>query len=299
MQVNSTRAATLPLLLLLTVILSWSHRLITATICTIGSGCCCWLLLSATTSVARKTEELAWPDFTSAAFKASAKVMGTIERMCRTIMAHCTGVHTQYNSTQVCRSHLRSLPLVDPSCAKKYGPNAAKGSSLLCKYLHTWMVPNTPELHCYHAGILGLPDANGSIKCSPHDCDTAQVAVTRDVAPCTATDAQRVTVGTIHALRFCLLDLGSDMCSDNCTQAWRNASPPPPSPPPLLVPKGVTCFWLAGHQHISGARCQQWSGVSLPWVPRSGGLEIAVAGSPQCGCNVADQALPNSRGVHF
>eukprot|EP00466_Bigelowiella_natans_P016928 jgi/Bigna1/90432/estExt_fgenesh1_pg.C_700065 len=190
-------------------------------------------------STARKLEVLSFPESTGRAFLDSAKVNGTIERMCNTIMQECRGEHQQYNSIQDCENYLKSLPDVDPICVSKFNsPFAAQGSSLLCKYLHHFMAKFEPQLHCYHAG-KGFPDSNGALKCVPTECvdentpsemlevlQNNNVTINQTVVnasayslACEIDERNEIAAATIMALPFCLIALAESTCNSNCTQA--------------------------------------------------------------------------------
>ena len=68
-----------------------------------------------------------------------------------TLVAHCTAEAgtLQFNTSNECEAYMTSLPMVDPACSDAYGPSSAMGASLMCKYLHHFMIPLAPELHCW------------------------------------------------------------------------------------------------------------------------------------------------------
>ena len=171
-------------------------------------------------------------------------------------MLHCTGQHQQYDSYEECLDYMRSLPQFDPICQHKIGPMAVQGNSYMCKYLHHFMTPFQPELHCYHSG-RGRFDISGKRKCVPTDCLDANTPtelqpnllpqVTQEtifvtehngtwtetlVSPetpraakkkmqdlCGDAEAAELAAATVLSLPFCILSLNTGACHHNCTQA--------------------------------------------------------------------------------
>eukprot|EP00984_Skeletonema_dohrnii_P007781 scaffold2870_cov151-Skeletonema_dohrnii-CCMP3373.AAC.3 len=174
-------------------------------------------------SLLRKREDLEFPPETAKAFSDSAKVSGTVDSVCKKVMEHCTGALQQYNTTEECVSFLGSLPHHDETCQDTYGEYSAMGSSFMCKYLHHFMIPFSPETHCAHSG-KGLPDANGNFKCVATDCQKdAAKQLTGQMEPssssCSERDMDELVQGIIYTLPFCLPSLEMQVCLSNCTQA--------------------------------------------------------------------------------
>eukprot|EP00966_Prymnesium_polylepis_P239505 5538957-Prymnesium_polylepis.1 len=172
-------------------------------------------------SVIRKEELTQFPVFMAKAFSDSARwpsIGSVVTSMCTKILANCNGTHAQYNSSQECEAYLLSLPHHNQACQSKWGAYTAMGESLMCKYLHHFMISFSPHLHCYHAGQLGMPDANGNTKCTAADCLPTVPGVPTARA-CTPEDAEQLTEATLYALEYCLPTLASGRCSANCSQA--------------------------------------------------------------------------------
>eukprot|EP00984_Skeletonema_dohrnii_P009580 scaffold3660_cov129-Skeletonema_dohrnii-CCMP3373.AAC.14 len=173
-------------------------------------------------SIVRKREDLKIPQETVKAFSDSAKVSGTVDSVCKTVMEHCTGELQQYSTTEECISFLGSLPHHDQTCQDKYGEYSAMGSSFMCKYLHHFMIPFSPEVHCAHVG-KGLPDVGGNFKCIATDCQKdAAKQLKRRMEPyssCSERDMNELVQGIIYTLPFCLPSLEMQVCLSNCTQA--------------------------------------------------------------------------------
>ena len=177
-------------------------------------------------SVMRRAERLAFPQTSADAFidSAATDVSATVRRMCEVIVTHCTAEAgtLQFNTSNECEAYMTSLPMVDPACSDAYGPSSAMGASLMCKYLHHFMIPLAPELHCWHSGPALGPDAKGKVKCAPTDCAPAEAEAAAPPPPpsCTAEEAEEIATGTVYALTHCLPALVTGDCvSSNCTQA--------------------------------------------------------------------------------
>jgi len=174
-------------------------------------------------SVIRRREYLEFPPESAKAFSDSAKVNGSIGSVCKVVMEHCTGeALQQYNTTEECLSFLGSLPHHDQTCQDAFGEFSAMGNSFMCKYLHHFMIPLSPETHCPHAG-KGLSDANGNFKCVATDCQKdAAKQITGLMEPsssCNGKDMDELVQGIIYTLPFCLPSLEMQVCLSNCTQA--------------------------------------------------------------------------------
>ena len=178
-------------------------------------------------SVIRRREYLEFPPEAAKAFSDSAKVTGSIGSVCEVVMEHCTGeALQQYNTTEECLSFLGSLPHHDQTCQDAFGEYSAMGSSFMCKYLHHFMIPLSPEVHCAHAG-KGLPDVGGKYRCIATDCQKQKDAaepeqITGLMEPsssCSEKDTEELVQGIIYALPFCLPSLEMQVCLSNCTQA--------------------------------------------------------------------------------
>lgn len=85
----------------------------------------------------------------------------TIGRICDVVMRFCDHnanetirkAASQFEgSHKKCVRYLHSLPPHDEKCQRKYSPTTALGHSLACKYLHHFMIPFEPNLHCFHVG---------------------------------------------------------------------------------------------------------------------------------------------------
>jgi hypothetical protein len=120
-------------------------------------------------SVKIKTITMELTEFTLIAFSDAAIQPGAKEDVCTRLMENCVGEHQQFDSYNDCMDYMNALPLFDPICQHKIGPMAVQGNCYMCKYLHNFMTPFEPELHCYHAG-KGQFDVHGHRKCVPTDC---------------------------------------------------------------------------------------------------------------------------------
>ena len=178
-------------------------------------------------SVIRRREYLEFPPEAAKAFSDSAKVTGSIGSVCEVVMEHCTGeALQQYNTTEECLSFLGSLPHHDQTCQDAFGEFSVMGNSFMCKYLHHFMIPLSPETHCPHAG-KGLPDVGGKYRCIATDCQKQKDAaepeqITGLMEPsssCSEKDTEELVQGIIYALPFCLPSLEMQVCLSNCTQA--------------------------------------------------------------------------------
>lgn len=107
--------------------------------------------------------------FTLVSFTGAATASGAMENVCTTMMDKCTGPNQQYESYEDCLEYMKALPTFDPICQHKIGPMAVQGNSYMCKYLHQFMTPFEPEVHCFHAG-KGRLDPAGKRKCVPTEC---------------------------------------------------------------------------------------------------------------------------------
>eukprot|EP00961_Rhodomonas_salina_P078330 1052611-Rhodomonas_salina.2 len=173
-----------------------------------------------------QTWELELPRFTVENFAISSKLPGTVERMCNRVIAACTGPYQQFNgSYDTCVAYYNSLPDHDPTCTPHFGEFAGQGESLFCKYLHQWMAPLEPQLHCFHAGFPGA-DVNGKLKCAPTECEAQdskkkEEKLKAQKQECTELDIEELTAAVVYALPYCLPSLGpSASCSKtNCTHA--------------------------------------------------------------------------------
>lgn len=176
-----------------------------------------------------------FPSFTNVAFSGSARQVNTVKDMCEQVQSTCTGEYQQFADVSECKAYYEVLPHHDPKCVEKYGPYTAKGESLMCKYLHHFMVGGQPELHCFHAGP-GQPDINGKKGCSPSQCDPSesrpsrfepwsqvQVGMSAEVnleETCTDNNLEELSVAVLSALPFCLPSLNGIGCSStNCSMA--------------------------------------------------------------------------------
>ena len=101
--------------------------------------------------------------FTIDQFVASGKTPNRIKEVCERIQSSCKDEHKQFESEAECVKYMTSLPHHDPICQHKFGPQAVQGQSFMCKFLHHFMAPMEPHMHCYHAG-KGLADVNGKRK---------------------------------------------------------------------------------------------------------------------------------------
>mmetsp|Transcript_4856 Transcript_4856/g.10294 ORF Transcript_4856/g.10294 Transcript_4856/m.10294 type:complete len:864 (-) Transcript_4856:124-2715(-) len=179
-------------------------------------------------SVMRQAESTSFPPFTGKAFTGAAQVNGAVEKVCQVIMSSCNGSNAQFSSFTECVTYQKALPFFDSTCQALYGPNTAQGQSWMCKYLHSFMIWRSPELHCFHAG-RGMPDANGAQKCTPSDCASTTPRLPSSSAyqgpTCSARDTEELAEATLYALEYCLPSLAAGtgttpgVCSANCTQA--------------------------------------------------------------------------------
>eukprot|EP00041_Stephanoeca_diplocostata_P017560 m.356136 g.356136 ORF g.356136 m.356136 type:complete len:1633 (+) comp20746_c0_seq2:97-4995(+) len=175
-------------------------------------------------SIIQKETVTRFPDYTAQEFSNSARVHGTIEAMCVRVMESCTETNQQFDSVENCTAYYTSLPLHDPTCQEKFGPYTTKGESLMCKYLHQFMAPQQPELHCFHAGP-NLPDARGVTKCAPEECmdaNSSDSATSHSATSviCSPKNLEELTIGVIRALHVCLPAInGANCVSSNCTHA--------------------------------------------------------------------------------
>lgn len=175
-----------------------------------------------------------FPPFTAQAFSESAKQDNVVEDMCKKVQSTCTGENRQFTNISDCEAYYKLLPHHDPKCVEKYGAHTAKGESLMCKYLHQFMVDGQPGLHCFHAGP-GKPDVNGKAVCTPSQCDPgesrpsrfepwseAQVDSGTKIVEETCTDdnLEDLSVAVLSTLPFCLPSLNGLGCSStNCSMA--------------------------------------------------------------------------------
>ena len=111
----------------------------------------------------RKSENVMPPAPANGEFVASSN--GKEEAACTRLMASCTGPHTQFDGNWTkCVSYYKSLPLFDSRCESSPGTVSWQGDSWMCKYLHQYMAPLEPHLHCFHAGDGLRADANGKYR---------------------------------------------------------------------------------------------------------------------------------------
>jgi len=69
------------------------------------------------------------------------------EEICEVAQLYCLGNNTQYNSTESCLEFLSSIP---------FGSfNDAMSDSVVCRIVHTILVPFRPDIHCPHVGPTG------------------------------------------------------------------------------------------------------------------------------------------------
>lgn len=193
-------------------------------------------------SIVQKSLKLALEKASLQAFADSAGLnrSRTMGQVCDVILKHCNGTHKQYNSSwETCFKYMSSLPMHDRQCQRRNGEFAAQGESFMCKYLHHFMVPMSPDLHCYHAGRSGVPDSDGKMKCSKMDCadgetpetgspvDNVEAATCSSLAKgggeCTRSRLDELNTAAIYALPYCMpaLNMGHAFCEfrGNCTQA--------------------------------------------------------------------------------
>ena len=138
-------------------------------------------------------------------------------------MTYCTGEHKQFDSLGDCVNFYDRLPKTDPSCLDRENgvSYALQGNTSLCRFLHHFMMKNSPELHCYHSGP-GFPDAHGKVKCGPDDCRTDQgPAYSKPVLSCANTTQRDIELRISSALGYCISSLQARMCSTQCARALR------------------------------------------------------------------------------
>ena len=145
------------------------------------------------------------------------------EQVCTEVMTHCTGQHKQFDSLGDCVTFYDRLPKTDPSCLDRENgvSYALQGNTSLCRFLHHFMMKNSPELHCYHSGP-GFPDANGKVKCGPDDCKKDQgPAYSKPVTSCPNATQKDVEMRIASALGYCINSLQTRVCSTQCARALR------------------------------------------------------------------------------
>ncbi|CAD7965557.1 unnamed protein product [Amoebophrya sp. A25] len=142
-----------------------------------------------------------------------ANIASLITKTCQDIQTHCTGANSQYATQAACEADYTALPLQDSSCVNSDVAFAAKGASLSCRWVQSYLLALAPARFCPLAG--SSPPAGG--RCHATECSAAPgpTATTCDIAT-----KVEIMSSTLDALPICLPDLaGSDRCSTNCTQA--------------------------------------------------------------------------------
>ena len=93
-------------------------------------------------------------------------------KLCGIVMDECVGEHQQFDSLGECVKFYDSLPEYDDDCLNRENGvgYALQGNTTLCRFLHHFMMHESPEKHCYHVGRGDRPDVRGHFKCVPEDC---------------------------------------------------------------------------------------------------------------------------------
>eukprot|EP00808_Paulinella_micropora_P024539 g71515.t1 len=187
-------------------------------------------------SVVNAVTQLTWGEGTHTSFRQQLEQNYTIPSICRTVQTHCLGEWQQFESQQACEVYLSGLPLFDPNCVKLWkGKSSYMGESQSCKWLHHFMIPISPWLHCFHVGPLGRPDVKGHKRCWVDECIPGAVS---DVSPPNYTHVNgtrqppapppppspyekqlNIEMSILTALPFCFSTLFDGNCTSNCSQA--------------------------------------------------------------------------------
>mmetsp|Transcript_23226 Transcript_23226/g.64944 ORF Transcript_23226/g.64944 Transcript_23226/m.64944 type:complete len:476 (+) Transcript_23226:113-1540(+) len=96
------------------------------------------------------------------------------ETVCDAVMLHCSQFGV-FPSKEACIGFWDSLPAVDPACR-----HATIGNSQTCRLKHHYLMPLSPELHCFHVANGSLPDVEGNIKCVTDACPKQDADFERD-----------------------------------------------------------------------------------------------------------------------
>jgi hypothetical protein len=114
---------------------------------------------------------------------------------------YCTGSNKQFYSFNECMRFMNALPKVSPVCGNGL---LLSGNSSTCRFKHHFMIPLSPELHCFHIGYGNVADAENHYKCNDAvECTAASLAASDPTAinlipdladvNCTASDTNSYT----------------------------------------------------------------------------------------------------------
>jgi hypothetical protein len=76
-----------------------------------------------------------------------------IQLLCQEVQHHCVGNNTQFKTDNECNLFYMSLPRF--ACASQF-----IGESFGCRYVHTILLPFSPDIHCPHTGPMSKPCSN-------------------------------------------------------------------------------------------------------------------------------------------
>ena len=144
------------------------------------------------------------------------------------VQTECYGKHQQFESVAECVTFYDSLEEYDQACLDRTNGVAysLQGNTTLCRFLHHFMMHESPEMHCYHVG-KGGKDGNGKIKCAPSDCvvplgyKKKQESVVHSPALCTTSMQADAEMRLSSVLPHCLGALRNKTCTRDCKRALR------------------------------------------------------------------------------